>query len=89
MYADGVGVAKDDAQAARWFAKAADQGHGAAHYALGELYRLGRGVGQDNAEALRRYQQAAALGNPNAQHILGLFYEGRNAILWPSREPAP
>ena len=32
---------------------------------------------------------AANQGHPKAQHVLGLFYEGRNAILWPSRERPP
>ncbi len=32
---------------------------------------------------------AAGQGQANAQHVLGLFYEGRAALLWPSRGRAP
>ena len=35
MYADGEGVAEDDAEAARWYRLAADQGHADAQHFLG------------------------------------------------------
>ena len=36
MYEDGRGgLPKDDAKAVKWYRKAADQGHAAAHYKLG------------------------------------------------------
>jgi len=43
-YAQGDGVKLDEAEAARWFAKAAEQGDVAAQSKLGSLYWVGRGV---------------------------------------------
>lgn len=40
----GRGVIRDDAEALRWFRRAADQGHAEAQYTLGAMYSLGRGV---------------------------------------------
>jgi len=45
MYADGRGVAQDDAQALTWFRKAADQGNAGAQDKLGFMYVNGRGRG--------------------------------------------
>jgi TPR repeat protein len=59
--------AKDLAEAARWFQKAAEQGSGNAQdelshvqYALGECYRRGDGVTKDNAQADQWFRKAAA-----------------------------
>ena len=57
MYEAGRGVPQDDAEAARWYRLAAEQGSGAAQFNLGLMYVNGRGVlfGQDYAEAARWY----------------------------------
>ncbi|UNV88452.1 sel1 repeat family protein [Morococcus cerebrosus] len=47
MYDNGQGVRQDDAEAFRWFRKAAEQGHAEAQYNLGEMYHIGQGVRQD------------------------------------------
>lgn len=52
MHASGEGVAKDDAQAAAWYRKAADQGDARAQFSLGWMYSLGQGVPKDVAAAL-------------------------------------
>src|SRR5690242_4574215 len=62
MYAQGLGMPQDVAQAALWFRRAADQGHAAAQSNLGVLYALGRGVPQDDAEAAKWYRKAADQG---------------------------
>ena len=49
---DGLGGA-DDAQAAAWYRRAADQGHAASQYDLGELYARARGVQRNDVEACR------------------------------------
>ena len=41
---NGRGVSKDEAEAAKWFRKAADQGHAAAQYNSGYAYDNGQGV---------------------------------------------
>ena len=46
-YADGDGIAKDEAEAAKWYTLAADQGHRTAQHYLAVLYEYGRGVQKD------------------------------------------
>jgi hypothetical protein len=46
MYAQGQGVAQDDAQALVWLNKAADKGFAPAQFSLGWMYRNGHGVAQ-------------------------------------------
>jgi TPR repeat protein len=74
-YADGEGVAKDDAVAALWYRKAAEQGLSWAQFNLGFAYSKGEGVPKDNAEAVRWFRKAAEQGQVNAQYILGLVYD--------------
>jgi len=59
MYATGRGVAKDEAQAAEWFRKAAEKGDRFAEYSLGHAYEQGKGVPKDLAEGLKWYRMAA------------------------------
>lgn len=47
------GVAKDTLQAAIWYGRAAEQGHGIAQHHLGNLFRKGQGVKLDVIEALK------------------------------------
>ncbi|MBI1726202.1 MAG: sel1 repeat family protein [Candidatus Rokubacteria bacterium] len=47
LCANGEGVPQDDAAAATWYRKAAEQGDGNARSNLGVLYQAGRGVPQD------------------------------------------
>ena len=44
MYANGLGVPEDDAEAVRWYRLAAEQGNVDAQSALGFIYATGRGV---------------------------------------------
>jgi hypothetical protein len=63
-------VKEDDAEAAIWFRKAAEQGHADAQFSLGIMYEKGEGVRQDFAEALTWYGKAAKQGNEKAQAVL-------------------
>lgn len=65
-YVDGRGVAKDSAEAAKWFRKAADQGNANGQFELGYMYENGKGVAKDEVEAVKWYQKAAAQGNADA-----------------------
>jgi hypothetical protein len=58
-YAQGDGVAKDEAEAARWYTLAADQGHKRAQHYLAVLYEYGRGVQKDLVQAYKWYSLAA------------------------------
>ena len=61
---------KDDAQAARWFRKAAEQGHVDAQYMLGDCYCYGKGVPLDEDEAEKWFRKAAEQGHTLAQDML-------------------
>lgn len=51
MYRDGVGTVKDPEAAAKWFGRAADQGHTESQFALAEIYLKSTELGPDYAEA--------------------------------------
>jgi TPR repeat protein len=74
MYFHGEG-AKDDAAAANWYRKAADQEHDKAQNNLGLLYEEGLGVEQDFAAAEAWYRRAAEQGLATAQANLGRLYD--------------
>ena len=57
---------QSDATAAKWYRKAAEQGHALAQHNLGAMYANGHGVPQSLSESLRWLRKAEAAGNPNA-----------------------
>jgi TPR repeat protein len=59
MYEEGRGVAKDLAEAARWYRLAAEQGHAKAQNILGVLYAEGQGVARDHIEAYKWFYLAS------------------------------
>jgi tetratricopeptide (TPR) repeat protein len=73
MHAQGWGVAKDPAEAIKWYRKAATQGLQVAQHFLGMAYVRGEGVQPDDAEAARWFARAAAQGFSEAQYVLGLM----------------
>ena len=93
----GSGVARDDAEAATWYRRAADRGHGPARNNLGALYRNGRGVGRDDAEAVKWYRLAAEQGVPVACDNLAFLYhhgygvpkDSAEAVKWSAGRPMP
>ena len=75
MYANGIGVPRDDDRALQWYAKAArqshkvnlsvlkqlaEQGHADAQFRLGDRYKEGKGVPRDGGRARQWYTKAAA-----------------------------
>ena len=56
---------RDDAEAVRWYRKAAKQGYAKAQCNLGVAYENGQGVKQDHDEAVRWYLKAAEQGLVN------------------------
>jgi TPR repeat protein len=81
-YAGGIGVAQDDARAAKWYRKAAEQGHAQAQYNLGVMYENGldallRG---NYAKALRILLALAAQSHTKAQNSLGLIYDNGRGV---------
>ena len=73
-YKDGEGIRKDDAEAVKWFTRAAEQGHAGAQFALGMKYQDGEGVPLDREQAAVWYRKSAEQGNEQAQLLLGLLY---------------
>ena len=69
---EGKGVPQDKTEAARWFRKAAEQGHGEAQYRLAMLLLSGDGVRRDTAEATRLFRKAAEQGHAKAQFELAV-----------------
>ena len=69
-YGKGLGVARDAAVAAGWFAKAAAQGHAPAQSNLGLCYLRGDGVARDEVLATSWLRKAAAQGFDNAIRCL-------------------
>jgi uncharacterized protein len=59
MYADGIGIPKDQTQAVIWFRRAAEGGDATAQYNLALKYRRGEGVSQDDKQSLRWLTAAA------------------------------
>ena len=74
-YAEGKVVAKDKAEAVRWYRKAAEQGHVVARHELGVLYFHGiGGVTNNYAEAVRLFRKGAESGYARSIHNLGTCY---------------
>ena len=74
MYANGQGVAKDDAESAMWFRKAAEKGDASSQHILGLDYATGLGVPQDYAQAAVWFRKSAEQGDASAQTDLGIRF---------------
>ena len=70
---------KDYAQAAIWYAKAADQGDADALDWMGVLYRDGKGVAIDKQREQDYFEKAALQGLAEAQNHLAVFHEKNHA----------
>ena len=69
---------QDDAEAVKWYQKAAAQGNADAQCGLGFAYYRGKGVITNATEAVKWYRKAAGQGNAYAQCGLGdAYYNGR------------
>jgi len=80
-YTFGHGVAKDGAEAVKWFRRAAEQGDASAQHMLGSSYEFGRGVPKDDAEAVKWYRMAAEQGNGGGQHgLASMYFLGRGVV---------
>lgn len=74
IYLTGDGVTKDDAEALKWFRKAADQDNPIAERYLAEMYFKGRGVEADNMESAKWLRMSADQGDPQSQYNLAVLY---------------
>jgi TPR repeat protein len=80
MYAEGKGVPQNDAEAAKWFFRAAEQGDALAQYDLGASFVEGLGVKKDPELAAKWFRRAAMQGMAIAQLNLGLLYASGSGV---------
>lgn len=73
MYDRGEGVAQGYTEAARWYCRAADQGHAVAQYNLDALLGRGTSVDRDYVEAEKWYEMAAEQGLPSPNTVSESF----------------
>ena len=71
MYSHGHGVARNHAEAFKWFCRAADQGYARAQHNLGLMYSTGLGVAEDDEQAVQWYLKSAEQGYARAQYAEG------------------
>jgi TPR repeat protein len=74
------GTEENQEEAAKWFRKAAEQGHARAQTNLGMSYYYGRGVPRDETESLRWLRKAAEQNHPKAQFELGVAYRDGKGV---------
>ncbi|MGE0747324.1 MAG: tetratricopeptide repeat protein [Rhodospirillales bacterium] len=76
--AERPGPGQDFAEAAAWYAKAAESGYALGQHNLAVMYSAGRGVAQDYALARRWFAAAGAQGKADSLTNLGLMeYRGQ------------
>lgn len=80
IYREGEMVEQDNAKAAYWYNKAADQGNPHAQYNLGVCYRDGVGVPQNSSIALMWFHKASVQGHASAQNNLAVMYATGDGI---------
>jgi TPR repeat protein len=76
LYADGLGVEKDDEEAVAWYEKAAKKGDPYAMVSLGLRYANGLGVPENQGQAAVWLARAADKGDADATFELGLILDG-------------
>ena len=74
LYANGLGVPRDDAKAAEWYKLAADRGDSNAMFALAIFALNGRAGPRDRDASAKWLAAAAKLGHPTAAYDLALLY---------------
>jgi TPR repeat protein len=77
-YDQGVGVAEDNLEAVKWYARAAEAGKSEAQWRLAVKYDLGEGVPKDKQKALQWYLKAANQSGLLAKYLPGVMESQRN-----------
>jgi len=88
-YLNGIGLEKNEADAVKWFRKAADQEHLGAQYNLGLCYYNGYGVEKNLAEALKWSSKAAKQSAEAEPEKTDYTYYDMIKIGLPSKPPEP
>ena len=80
FFSGTLGVAKDEAEAVKWFRKAAEQNVADAQFSLGVCYANGQGVTEDDAESVKWFRKAAEQNLADAQYNLGVCYDSGEGV---------
>lgn len=81
LYEEGLGVAKNEAEAFQWYEKAAKQGLAEAQFMAGLYHAEGRGgLPQNYRQAFVWYQKAAKKGHAEAQNNLAMRYASGTGV---------
>ncbi|MBI3343356.1 MAG: sel1 repeat family protein [Gammaproteobacteria bacterium] len=75
QYGNGLSVMQNDAEALKWYRKAAELGSEEGMYHLAGVHENGYGVKQDYQEAAKWYRKAAERGHAGAHYSLARLYE--------------
>lgn len=74
IYAEGLGVSRDEARAAEAYRKGAEAGDAESAFALGVMLAEGRGVPKDRTAAATYFEAAARTGHALANYNLGVLF---------------
>lgn len=74
MYNEGLGLAADSREAAKWYRRSAEQGLVRAQVELGSMSEHGRGVVRDHTSAAAWFRREAEQGDAEAQVKLAHMY---------------
>jgi TPR repeat protein len=82
MYDEGHGVPQDDAEALKWYRRAAEQGYAQAQFNLGVMYARGEADDgrQDNVRAHMWFNLAAARFPPSEPIARSAAIKSRDAV---------
>ena len=91
-YETGDGIARDLAEAVKWYRMAAEQGHAQGMFELSKCYTFGFGVRKNRVTAGKWLRKAAEHGHVTAMFLLGHWllrevgsgvgYDPREAVKW-------
>lgn len=96
-YAIGDGVKENNAEAVKWYLKAAEKGHPKAALNMSRLYFTGEGLEQDDVKGAQWMLRAATAGDSYAAALMGMLYLGgigverdpQQALHWLNRSEEP
>lgn len=80
MFDSGIGVPEDDAKAALWYGRAAEQDFAPAIRELALSYLDGEGVPADPAKGIGLLEEAADAGDAHANFELGMLYREGSVV---------
>jgi hypothetical protein len=70
LYEQGIGLEKNEVEAAKWYEAAAAGGDPVAQYQIGQRYMLGVGVATNRVQACKWLTRAAQQGQKDSQTLL-------------------